>query len=129
MSVRGSNQDLRSQVKYYLEIEEKARVRWKKEMALLDLLPMVSPTVRLVANANAGREDAKAQAFGKPNGRLAVDAGAAGGNRQPAAMEEKKKAEPTKPKEPAKGFDKKWDDYWSKRDFARQPDKLPPLPS
>lgn len=37
MCVRGTkNQDLRSQVRYYLEMQEKARVRWEKQMKELD---------------------------------------------------------------------------------------------
>lgn len=50
MSVRGSNQNLRSQVEHYLEMEKKARVRWKKEMAQLEA--MDGPTVRLAAQNN-----------------------------------------------------------------------------
>jgi hypothetical protein len=46
MSVRGSNQDLRSQVKHYLELEAKARVRWAKQMAELEALPDQWPPAR-----------------------------------------------------------------------------------
>ncbi len=45
MSVRGSKQDLRSQVKFYLDMEAKARVRWKNEMAVLDAMD-VNPECR-----------------------------------------------------------------------------------
>lgn len=36
LQVRGSNQDLRVEVEYYLRLEARARQRWKKEMALLE---------------------------------------------------------------------------------------------
>lgn len=60
MSVRGSNQDLRSQVFHYLEMESKARVRWAKEMALLETLPgarpscYAPPAVRLAVQSGNG---------------------------------------------------------------------------
>lgn len=52
VSVRGSQQNLRIEVEWYLELERKARVRWKKEMELLETL---APTVRL-AMAGAGSD-------------------------------------------------------------------------
>ena len=36
LRIRGSKQNLRSEVEYYLRIEEQARVRWKREMAQLE---------------------------------------------------------------------------------------------
>jgi len=72
MSVRGSNQDLRSQVKHYLEMEAKARVRWTKEMELLEKLEPTKrkagppPTVRLACDAGAAGGLHAAGAFGKP---------------------------------------------------------------
>ena len=45
MSVRGSNQNLRVEVEWYLRLERKARHRWKKEMALLEAEG--TPDVRL----------------------------------------------------------------------------------
>lgn len=46
MSVRGSAQDLRSQVSYYMELEAMARVRWKKEMLQLEALePLLPPLI------------------------------------------------------------------------------------
>lgn len=36
ISVRGSSQNLRCEVLYYLELEQRAREKWKKEMALLE---------------------------------------------------------------------------------------------
>lgn len=136
MSVRGSNQDLRSQVKHYLDMEAKARVRWSREMLDLEKLapsPKVlgAPSIRLVANANAnaGREDTKAQAFGgtassasRTAGAVALDAGAAGGNRQPAAIGAAvAKAAPEPPKKKLTSADLdagknfKYADYWTKR--------------
>lgn len=46
ISVRGSAQNLRPEVEFYLELERKARERWKKEMKLLEEL---SPTIPLTA--------------------------------------------------------------------------------
>ena len=87
MSVRGSRQDLRSEVEWYLKLEAKARQRWRKEMAQLEALepsPSVrlalsgsgkkdemrelslgdAPSVRLVANGHAGRDEMKIKAPG-----------------------------------------------------------------
>jgi hypothetical protein len=36
LSVRGSKQNLKDEVKWYLELEQRARFRWRKEMALLE---------------------------------------------------------------------------------------------
>jgi hypothetical protein len=41
MSVRDSNVDLRSQLRYYHKMEEIAKIRWEKERAVLDALPSV----------------------------------------------------------------------------------------
>lgn len=94
MSVRGSEQDLRSQVRHYLEVEEKARVRWAKEMSLLESLkdPRPTPAVRLSANI--------------PN------LGASYEKRLEKAISTPKKApEPSKPK-PAGELDPKWQKNW-----------------
>lgn len=128
MSVRGSNQDLRSQVRHYLDLEAKARVRWAKQMAELDALEpspakLGRPTVRLVANGAGGREDTKAQALG-PSVRLAADAGAADGQRIEAAIGKPSKSQVAKPKvakakkaEPAPATTKEYQfqDYWKDR--------------
>lgn len=50
LSVRGSKQNLRSEIEHYLKIEADARFRWRKEMALLESVD--APVLRL-ANANA----------------------------------------------------------------------------
>jgi hypothetical protein len=47
LSVRGSKQNLRGEVEWYLKLEARARQRWKKEMAQLETLasrPCSSPT-------------------------------------------------------------------------------------
>ena len=49
-SVRGSTQNLRAEVEWYLDMEDRARKKWKKEMALLE---EVSPTVRLAFSTGA----------------------------------------------------------------------------
>jgi len=99
MSVRGSSQDLRSQVLHYLDLEAKARVRWEKEMAELDALPEVRPACAKepspspqVANADPVREGAKKLALGERR-----QASAPGKKREPGEM------------------DKKWQDYWKQR--------------
>lgn len=68
MSVRGSNQNLRSQVEHYLEMEKKARVRWKKEMAQLAAID--APVVRRAAQQNANAQ-IKRSGLIAPAGRLA----------------------------------------------------------
>jgi hypothetical protein len=80
MSVRGSKQDLRAEVAWYLALEARARVRWRREMAQLAALPTPwpvreAPTVRHEANGHEGRQDAKAAALG-PVGRPAAQQGA-----------------------------------------------------
>lgn len=55
LSVRGSRQDLRSEVEWYLKLEREARTRWAKEMALLETEEEKrGPTVRL-ADVTSGR--------------------------------------------------------------------------
>lgn len=60
VSVRGSKQNLRAEVEWFLELERKARQRWRKEMEKLETLN--SPSVRLAADAGAagGRRIGKA---------------------------------------------------------------------
>lgn len=57
LSVRGSNQNLRCEVEWYLDLERRARRKWAKEMA--ELQSAGHPSVRLAieANANKGRHD------------------------------------------------------------------------
>ena len=66
MSVRGSSQNLRAEVEWYLELEKKAQVRWRKEMELLESLePMGKkyPVVRLAESGESGRREAKIEAL------------------------------------------------------------------
>lgn len=58
LSVRGSKQNLRGEVEWYLKLEERARVRWEKEMAMLE---SEGPTVRLAENGS--RVDVKSEAM------------------------------------------------------------------
>jgi hypothetical protein len=111
MSVRGSNQDLRSQVYHYLDMEAKARVRWRKEMALLDALPPCP--------ARLGRETEPLQQ------KRACPWPAWGTEPGPVPA----KAAPVAPA-PAKAQDKstgkmdgKWVDYWAKQGFSKQAPK------
>ena len=54
LCIRGSKQNLRAEVEYYLRLEYEARQRWKKEMALLD--GECAQADRLSASSGAGRE-------------------------------------------------------------------------
>lgn len=55
VSVRGSRQNLRAEVEWYLDLERRARDRWRKEMKKLEA---AGPSVRL-AHKQSGREDGK----------------------------------------------------------------------
>lgn len=58
MSVRGTGQNLKSEVKHYLEIESKARAKWSGQMEKLE---STAPTVRLAVggtHTNGGRYEA-----------------------------------------------------------------------
>jgi hypothetical protein len=74
MSVRGSKQNLRAEVEWYLALEQRARQRWKKEMAKLAVTE--SPVVRLVANGNINNRPGR---FDEPTVRLAADPASGGG--------------------------------------------------
>ncbi len=67
LSVRGSNQNLRAEVEWYLKLEERARRRWKKEMKLVNGLTP-GPTVRLACEFTGAKDsDGRyAKALGKP---------------------------------------------------------------
>ena len=96
MTVRGSNQDLRSQVYHYLDMEGKARVRWAKEMAQLETVEPNKP-LHATCRLQVYPEPAAAEQFGKA----------------------KAKAKPAKAVEPAEKhageLDNKWVDYWKQR--------------
>lgn len=76
ISVRGSSQNLRVEVEWYLDLERRARERWKKEMGILqqmlsedprweDRSISVPPNVRLSEHTGSkGRLEAKEKAFG-----------------------------------------------------------------
>lgn len=145
MSVRGSNQDLRSQVDFYLNLEAKARVRWAKQMAELEALApspakLGAPNVRLAVDAAAAGGKHAMSAFGQPTVRLAVEphSGRAennfsGGDEKSTVEKKKRKPKGTTPpptetpapaapaptpepeKTTAGEMDKKWVDYWKNR--------------
>ncbi len=75
MSVRGSNQNLRAEVEWYLELERKAQFRWRKEMAQLAKLKEPAPAVRLSLGGNMrdGGEQ-RGEALAGPHVRLAHSA-------------------------------------------------------
>jgi len=74
MSVRGSNQNLRAEVEYYLKLERQARSRFKKEMALLEELePITHPKLRLALATNESSVKTRcSRALNNPKVRLAV---------------------------------------------------------
>lgn len=110
MSVRGSNQDLRSQVKHYLDLEAKARVRWARQMAELEALPDSKPpcwrppTDRLAASGEGGDKSDRplnlgpASSASRTVGAPALDAGAAGGERSKTVLSGRKPEEEPKPR-------------------------------
>lgn len=53
VSVRGSKQNLRAEVEWYLDLEARARVRWKKEMITLE---SIAPTIRLAYSTGSGNQ-------------------------------------------------------------------------
>lgn len=74
MSVRGSQQNLRAEVEWYLALERKAQFRWRKEMAKLATLPP-APAVRLALGGNmrdAGEQREEALRAPGTNVRLAL---------------------------------------------------------
>ena len=125
MSVRGSSQDLRSQVKHYLDLEAKARVRCAKQMAELERLgpstaKLGSPVIRPMRST--GRELAgnasDASSASRTVGAGALDAGAAGGERSAAVLSNQKpvpKRKEQRPAAPAKktSAELEVDDKWA----------------
>jgi hypothetical protein len=115
MSVRGSNQDLRSQVKHYLEVEAKARVRWAKEMLLLDAMdadPATSWHDKVKVAAGMRAAGMRAAVIGRPVSQPV-----------PEPVKVKQPKEPKAPKEPKPekvaaapvAMEDKWVDYWKNR--------------
>lgn len=73
MSVRGSNQNLRAEVEWYLKLERKARWRWRKEMAQLE-----SEGVAVRLSMQAKDQDRYDETFAtQPTVRLAMAGGQA----------------------------------------------------
>jgi len=73
MSVRGSDQNLRAEVEWHLELERKARARWKKEMEKLDASD--APALRMAVVETGKSRGRQLSAFGGLSGpvlRLAV---------------------------------------------------------
>lgn len=123
MSVRGSNQDLRSQVRYYLDLEAKARVRWARQMQeLRDKCPpwpcALDPDVKarvlatLPERAKAGmkpKRPRKPKAEPQATGEAQPELAAAQKEKAPRAQKAPKERE-------IKGaMDQEWVDYWAKR--------------
>lgn len=66
MSVRGSSQNLRSEVEFYLKLERQARSRWSNEMRILDALPEKHPKIALALSGgggNGGKNDRRVKAI------------------------------------------------------------------
>lgn len=82
-SVRGSEQNLRAEVEWYLDLEKRARERWKKEMARLEAL---GPSIRMAVIGARDKNDnspfLKEQPCGEkalgPAVRLAIEPNAGG---------------------------------------------------
>lgn len=81
VSVRGSKQNLRAEVEWYLELERRARERWKKEMALLEGDERL--TERLAIN---GKGQGETNGALGPIVRLAADPNSGGGLRLAGAV-------------------------------------------
>lgn len=83
ISVRGSSQNLRCEVLYYLDLEEKARKKWKKEMELLE---EKFPIPRLyqgppITQEEDNTSDKKGEKTSDPSVKLAVSDGKARGGK------------------------------------------------
>lgn len=83
ISVRGSQQNLRAEVEWYLELEQKARTRWRKEMALLEEAD--ARGVRL-AYSTGGSGNSAATGFAAPSVRLAAISDSNHGNDNRSAV-------------------------------------------
>ncbi len=65
VSVRGSQQNLRSEVEWYLDLERRARDRWKKEMQKLEEID--KPDLRFVVGTGRSLNDVGISALNGPN--------------------------------------------------------------
>lgn len=78
LNVRGSKQNLRAEVEWYLELERRLQHKWKKQMDELEKLQRISPNgvirptlpsaVRLVAGAGRSVKDIGIDALGRKGG-------------------------------------------------------------
>lgn len=81
LNVRGSKQNLRAEVEWYLDLERRLQQRWKKEMGVLQaLLPtFTAPTLRLAINHHGTSGERVEKIIGKeptkPDVRLVVGTG------------------------------------------------------
>lgn len=75
VSVRGSKQNLRAEIEWYLKLEAKLRVKWRKQMLELEGAGH-SPTVRVASdpNSGSGKRLIEALAPESPTVRLAAQA-------------------------------------------------------
>lgn len=67
LSVRGSSQNLRAEVEYYLDLEQRAREHWKKEMVKIDYSParsVLPQSARLVVGSGRSINEVGFQALG-----------------------------------------------------------------
>lgn len=63
LSVRGSKQNLRSQVEWYMDLESRLRDRWKKDMLKLEALD--APTMRFVVGTGRSVNEVGFEALGR----------------------------------------------------------------
>jgi len=122
LSSRGE-QDLRSQVKYYLDLEAKARVRFAPQM--VELGDTNAPTIRLATSG----DKSSARAFNHANlplkGQSVAEENMVN-NLELTNVPKAKKVKKTKPEPIAvevktKGMDAKWVNYWANRGLKRNP--------
>lgn len=80
-SVRGSKQNLRVEVEWYLDLERRARARWKKEMAKLDELFGPDGRLALSGESTCKGNYVHPQALGGPAERLGMGPLGGGGGK------------------------------------------------
>ena len=66
--MRGSRQNLRAEVEWYLDLERRARERWRKEMQKLEA---DGPAIRLARTGNINTKHGGNEALAAPTVRLA----------------------------------------------------------
>lgn len=93
LSVRGSKQNLRAEVEWYLDLERRVRERWRKEMTKLAALPTDARGnhVRLAADANSGGGLGLSGALSQgPDVRIVGSRGGGGQDRLDSALKKGK---------------------------------------